>query len=465
MEALSGRPAIQSLPQDKRSQVCDVLQDLIFTEEHMQKLMTTFEQQINYANSPNETDQNKSDLWWGYTYVSGVLEGNENGTYIGLDLGGTNFRIVLVILTDGVAETSTKYFNIHRELLVGPCEGVFDQIASSIQTFLHDEEVKSDTPIPLGFTFSFPSIQTSLKHSTLKTWTKGFECTTGIGLDPCILLEEAILRHGGLSTPLNIVARIGDSTGTLMAAINADKQCTASLILGTGSNACIVEEKTSYKKIQVDDPDCEKILVDVEWGALGDNGCCDFYRNEFEKEVNKYSNHPDSYTFEKSFSGMYIGELVRLCLLKLTDKGLLFGGKVTEELSTRWVIQAAVVAAIESDPEGSDISTGKLLNKLKYEQTATKDDISLVKEVCSLVSQRGAYIVASALALLLKRMNKNEMSVGIDGSLYENHPNYHKHMTTVLQKLLPGVKVKLFLIKDGSGEGAALVAAVASKGR
>jgi len=57
-------------------QVCDVLQDLIFTEEHMQKLMTTFEQQINYANSPNETDQKKSDLWWGYTYVSGVLEGN-----------------------------------------------------------------------------------------------------------------------------------------------------------------------------------------------------------------------------------------------------------------------------------------------------------------------------------------------------------------------------------------------------
>jgi hypothetical protein len=48
----------------------------------------------------------------------------ENGTYIGLDLGGTNFRIVLVILTDGVAETSTKYFNIHRELLDGPCERV-----------------------------------------------------------------------------------------------------------------------------------------------------------------------------------------------------------------------------------------------------------------------------------------------------------------------------------------------------
>jgi hexokinase len=53
-----------------------------------------------------------------------------------------------------------------------------------------------------------------------------------------------------------------------------------------------------------------------------------------------------------------------------------------------------------SDPEGSDISTVTLLSKLKYEQTATKDDISLVKEVCALVSQRGAYIVASGIFLL-----------------------------------------------------------------
>jgi hexokinase len=44
---------------------------------------------------------------------------------------------------------------------------------------------------------------------------------------------------------------------------------------------------------------------------------------------------------------MYIGELVRLCLLTLTDRRLLFGGKVTDQLSTRWVIQASVVAAIE----------------------------------------------------------------------------------------------------------------------
>ena len=35
---------------------------------------------------------------------------------------------------------------------------VFDQIASSIQTFLHDEEIRSDIPIPLGnISFTLPS--------------------------------------------------------------------------------------------------------------------------------------------------------------------------------------------------------------------------------------------------------------------------------------------------------------------
>ena len=37
--------------------------------------MKTFENQINYANSPNVEEQKKSDLWWGYTFVNGVLEG------------------------------------------------------------------------------------------------------------------------------------------------------------------------------------------------------------------------------------------------------------------------------------------------------------------------------------------------------------------------------------------------------
>jgi hexokinase len=47
---------------------------------------------------------------------------SENGRYLGLDLGSTNFRVVLVDLKDGVAETTTKYYNLTDDQLSGPAE-------------------------------------------------------------------------------------------------------------------------------------------------------------------------------------------------------------------------------------------------------------------------------------------------------------------------------------------------------
>ena len=40
------------------------------------------------------------------------------------------------------------------------------------------------------------------------------------------------------------------------------------------------------------------------------------------------------YSFEKMISGMYMGELVRLIIVDCVKKGLLFNGKLSEELST-----------------------------------------------------------------------------------------------------------------------------------
>ena len=51
----------------------------------------------------------------------------ENGEYIGLDLGGTNFRVVRVIMKNGEASTTTKYYNLAEDLLSGPCQNVSPQ--------------------------------------------------------------------------------------------------------------------------------------------------------------------------------------------------------------------------------------------------------------------------------------------------------------------------------------------------
>jgi hexokinase len=43
--------------------------------------------------------------------------------------------------------------------------------------------------------------------------------------------------------------------------------------------------------------------------------------------------------FEKTISGMYLGEIVRRVLLKMAEAGALFGESVPEKLSIPFVLQ------------------------------------------------------------------------------------------------------------------------------
>lgn len=51
--------------------------------------------------------------------------------------------------------------------------------------------------------------------------------------------------------------------------------------------------------------------------------------------------------FEKMVSGMYMGELVRLILVKMAREGLLFEGRITPELLTKGKVETKHLSAIE----------------------------------------------------------------------------------------------------------------------
>ena len=59
-------------------QVCEALESLRFTDQDVKQMMMVFEEQIDYANSMNDEDRKKSDLFWECTYVSGLVKGNGN---------------------------------------------------------------------------------------------------------------------------------------------------------------------------------------------------------------------------------------------------------------------------------------------------------------------------------------------------------------------------------------------------
>jgi len=54
-------------------------------------------------------------------------------------------------------------------------------------------------------------------------------------------------------------------------------------------------------------------------------------------------------------------------------------------------------------------------------------------------------------------------TIAVDGSLFKKHPQFKRYMEETLREIEPRGNITLMLSEDGSGKGAALVAAVASK--
>ncbi|GFS05393.1 phosphotransferase [Elysia marginata] len=443
------------LDKDIRDKLDAVLEPIVLTNDAVEKIMAIFSKHMDLANSPDENHRKKSDLLMGNSFIRELLDGSEQGDFLGLDLGGTNFRVVRVSFKDGKAETTTQYYTLLESVLCGPVAGVFDFIAESLADFVGRYEMaKLHKNIPLGFIFSFPSSQVSINQSVILHWTKTLRCPDGIGDDPVALLQAAIARKAK-DLPVDIVAVMSDTVSTLMAGNYLDKDCRIGLILGTGCNAAFVEHISEIDKWTGDDKDPQHVIVNVELGSFGDSGCLDQFRTEYERELDRYSNHPSSFTFEKSCAGMYLGEFVRLILTRLIKEGVLFAGQGDKLMEDRWKFTTSHVTDIESDKGHSTVKTMEVLKKFDLATIATAQDVAIVREVVEVASRRGGHWIAILMAVLVNHVALPEVTIAIDGSLFERHPKYHDSMMEVLNKFCPKSKVKLILTKDGSGQGGA----------
>ncbi|XP_030376043.1 hexokinase type 2-like [Scaptodrosophila lebanonensis] len=396
------------------------------------------------------------------TYVQDLPTGQERGKYLALDLGGTNFRVLLVDLkSETEVDIQSKIYAMEQSLMKGPGKDLFDFIAECLANFVQEQKVENEE-LPLGFTFSFPVQQLGLANGVLVAWTKGFSCEGVEGRNVVELLQEAIVRRGNLK--INIVAILNDTTGTLMSCAFKKLNCRIGLIVGTGCNACYVE-KTANAQVYEDYQTSSKpnMIINCEWGAFGDNGVLDFIRTPYDKVVDKSTPNKGRQTFEKCISGMYLGELVRLIMVELKEQGVLFKGVDSQLLQQKWTFESRFLSEVEADPPCSYCKTSKVLDEYGI-RCAPDSDKACVRYICETISRRSAKLVACGLACLIKRMNNKDLSVGIDGSVYRFHPKYHDLLIEFMQKLLgPCFNFELVLSEDGSGRGAALIAAVAAQ--
>ncbi|XP_034829329.1 hexokinase type 2 isoform X3 [Maniola hyperantus] len=395
------------------------------------------------------------------TYIQDLPNGKERGKFLALDLGGTNFRVLIINLGENHFDMQSKIYAIPNHIMTGTGLALFDHIAECLANFMKEHGVYEER-LALGFTFSFPLQQLGLTKGILQRWTKGFSCSGVVGEDVVQGLKDAIARRGDVQ--IDICAILNDTTGTLMSCAWKNHNCKIGLIVGTGSNACYVE-KTENCEIFDGEPGKPELLINTEWGAFGDDGTLDFIRTEFDRDVDTNSINPGKQIQEKMISGMYMGELVRLALVKFTRMGLLFGGRGSDLLYQRGSFYTKYVSEIESDKAGDYTSCMEVLEELGLSH-ATEADMAGVRHVCEAVSRRAAHLVSAGIATLLNKMGEPRVTVGIDGSVYRFHPHFHALMCDKIAQLVrPGLQFDLMLSEDGSGRGAALVAAVACRQR
>nr|XP_023833898.1 hexokinase-2-like isoform X3 [Salvelinus alpinus] len=159
------------------------------------------------------------------TFVRSMPDGTENGEFLALDLGGTNFRVLLVRVRCGKrrsVEMHNKIYSIPQEAMQGTGEELFDHIVHCIADFLEYMGMKGAS-LPLGFTFSFPCHQSKLDQGILLKWTKGFKATGCEGEDVVTLLKDAIYRREEFD--LDVVAVVNDTVGTMMTCGYEDPLC------------------------------------------------------------------------------------------------------------------------------------------------------------------------------------------------------------------------------------------------
>lgn len=104
--------------------------------------------------------------------------------------------------------------------------------------------------------------------------------------------------------------------------------------------------------------------------------------------------------------------------------------------------------------------------------TCTRPELELIRRLAELIGTRAARLSACGVAAICKKKGYQTCHVGADGSVFNKYPHFKSRGAQALKEILdwPEKKdpkaedpVEILAAEDGSGVGAALIAALTLK--
>jgi hexokinase len=249
---------------------------------------------------------------------------SKNEPVIVLDAGGTNLRSAVFHFDADKKPVVTKY---RQTLMPGLKSEVskdefFDTIADSIGDILHESE-------RIGFVFSYPIEIFPNKDGRLVRFTKEIKAKEVVGQFIGENLMR-VIRNRGFKNIKSIVL-LNDTVASLLSGISSfqDREFSGyiGLVLGTGMNVCYIEKNSNIKADILSGLPREGYqLINIEAGQYLKGPL-----SKIDEIFDAKTLNPALSTFEKMFSGAYLGGLAYTVLGIAAADGL-FSGKLTKDL-------------------------------------------------------------------------------------------------------------------------------------
>ncbi|KAA0190045.1 Phosphotransferase [Fasciolopsis buskii] len=369
------------------------------------------------------------------TYITKITLHKEPGRYLTLDFKGRYYRVVLIKISPELEAPSLDetLYTIPKGMRLLSAEEVFDYIAYTLKDFVEIRGLEEEF-LRMAFVFNFPIKMLGPMSGLAVSFTKEFHC-------PALLGQEMV---GGLQTAINklglnieICALINDTVGALAAGASRDPDCHIGMILSSGVNCAYFEKVANIRRPLNLGKDEERVVMNTEWGALGEDGCLEEYLTEFDRDVDRLSTCPGKQTFEKLSATLYLGELCRIILVKAIKTCNLLDGTVPEKLNHRNSFTAQYIFDIDRDPPNCYHSAEGVLRERFRISSLYKSDLIAVRYICRAIIVRCACLIGSASAGIIRRLGEKRTTLAVEGAFLRFSRTFPNILVEVIGELIP----------------------------
>jgi hexokinase len=365
------------------------------------------------------------------TYVSGQLYPKQGGKAIAVDVGGTNLSVALL----EIKNLETHIIDIVKEPTMGKMVPVtFDvfikDLADKIEPFLKYSKT-------ICFSFSHEVKHTSDMDGSVKLMSKEILITDFKDR----LLADSLKQVIKKSTDVDVnVVLINDTVGVAgsMLQHGDEFQNYIGVVMGTGTNACYIEQSKNIKKI--DDAKTSTMFINVESGEYIPS-----IFSAIDQAFDATTLVPNTAILEKMVSGEYLGKLYYFLIQKARVEGF-FSDEFNRNFEKQEPLGTKALSAFYQNQSSGAYA----------EMCADIRDLDLLHFFATCLIQRAAALISIVIIAISRKIYQQRRApicVIVEGSTFYGLKGFQDMVRKHIEANKTGMDVRLFHVEDAALAG------------